>query len=194
MAAGLREGWDGPRARRWYDAATDIGERAPEVLRAVETGRESTRFNLRHRLRPVRIDWDGYVETVEAVRRARWQVAGIARTLVGAADEADLQPAPSADWLECYARVLDEIREALDHFGVWSTEAERAVETHVGRALEALEELGEQIRQTPSTTLAPGLHTAPSCSTPNGSRVSCGRATPRRRCRRTPGHCGHPRR
>ena len=149
MAAGLRDGWDSARARGWYEAATDIGERAPEVLRAVETGRESTRFNLRHRIRPVRVDWDGYVETVEAVRRAQWQVAGIARTLVGAADEADLQPAPSADWLECYALVLDEIREALDHFGVWTTEAERAVETHIARALEALEELSEQIRQTP---------------------------------------------
>jgi hypothetical protein len=149
MAAGLREGWDGARARHWYEAATDIGVRAPEVLRAVETGRESTRFNPRHRLRPVRVDWDGYVQTVEAVRRAQWQVAGIARTLVDAADERDLQPAPSSDWLECYAQVLDEIRAALDHFGVWSAEAERAVETHVDRALEALEELSEQVRRTP---------------------------------------------
>ena len=62
----------------------------------METGRESTRWNWRHRLRPARIDWDGYVRTVEAVRRAQWQVAGIARTLVDAADDADRHPAPSA--------------------------------------------------------------------------------------------------
>ena len=96
VADGLREGWDADRARRWYHHATDLGDRVPEALRAVETGRESTRWNWRHRLRPARIDWDGYVRTVEAVRRAQWQVAGIARTLVDAADDADRHPAPSA--------------------------------------------------------------------------------------------------
>ena len=96
IATGLREGWDAERARRWYHHATDLGDRVPEALRAVETGRESTRWNWRHRLRPARIDWDGYVRTVEAVRRAQWQVAGIARTLVDAADDADRHPAPSA--------------------------------------------------------------------------------------------------
>ena len=59
MAEGLREGWDGGRARGGYDEATEIGELAPEALRAVQTGHESTRFNLRHRPRQVRVDWEG---------------------------------------------------------------------------------------------------------------------------------------
>ena len=45
MATGLREGFDADRARGWYDTATDLGDRVPEVLSVVETGRESTRFN-----------------------------------------------------------------------------------------------------------------------------------------------------
>ena len=136
IATGIREGWDADRARRWYHHATDLGDRVPEVLQAVETGRESTRFNWRHRLRPARIDWDGYVRTVEAVRRAQWQVAGIARTLVDAADEADRHPAPSSRWLRSYADVLDEVGAAISHFGVWADESREAVELHVDRALE----------------------------------------------------------
>ena len=57
-----------------YHEATLIGRRAPEVLEVVETGRESTRWNLRHRLRPARIDWDGYRFTVETVERVDWEV------------------------------------------------------------------------------------------------------------------------
>jgi hypothetical protein len=149
ISAGLREGWDADLARRWYHRATDLGDRVPEVLQAVETGRESTRHNWRHRLRPARIDWDGYVRTVEAVRRAQWQVAGIARTLVDAADDADRHPAPSAEWLRSYAGVLDEVGEAISHFGVWADESRRAVELHVDRALGVLDEMSEQVRRTP---------------------------------------------
>ena len=149
VAAGLREGWDADRARRWYHHATDLGDRVPEALLAVETGRESTRWNWRHRLRPALIDWDGYLRTVEAVRRAQWQVAGIARTLVDAADDADRHPAPSARWLRSYADVLDEVGEAIAHFGVWTDDSRAAVERHVGRALEVLDTMSEEVRRTP---------------------------------------------
>ena len=149
IAVGLREGWDADRARRWYHHATDLGDRVPEALQAVETGRESTRWNWRHRLRPARIDWDGYVRTVEAVRRAQWQVAGIARTLVDAADDADRHPTPSAAWLNSYADVLDEVGSAISHFGVWTDESRAAVEEHVGRALEVLDAMSEKVRSTP---------------------------------------------
>ena len=149
VAAGLREGWDAERARHWYSSATDLGDRVPQALRAVETGRESTRWNWRHRIRPARIDWDGYVRTVEAVRRSQWQVAGIARTLVDAADDADRHPAPTAGWLDSYADVLDEVGEAISHFGVGSEESRAAVERHVGHALEVLDAMSEQVRRTP---------------------------------------------
>ncbi len=149
IADGLRGGWDADRARAWYDTATDLGDRVPQVLQAVETGRESTRLNWRHRLRPARIDWDGYVQTVEAVRRAQWQVAGIARTLVDAADDSDPHPAPSETWLESYAGVLDEVGTAISHFGVWADESREAVERHADRALAALDELSGQVRSTP---------------------------------------------
>jgi hypothetical protein len=149
MATGLREGFDAERARGWYDTATDLGDRVPEVLSVVETGRESTRFNWRHRLRPARIDWEGYTRTVEAVRRAQWQVGSIARTLVDAADEAARHPAPSASWLEDYAGVLDEVGDAISDFGVWTQESREAVEQHVHHALETLDELSEQVRVTP---------------------------------------------
>ena len=149
IATGLRGDWDADRARGWYDTATDLGDRVPEVLGVVETGRESTRLNWRHRLRPARIDWDGYARTVEAVRRAQWQVAGIARTLVDAADEGDRHPAPSARWLEHYAGVLDGLGDAVSDFGIWSDDSRDAVEQHVRRAVETLDALSEEVRSTP---------------------------------------------
>ena len=149
IATGLREGWDAARARRWYHRATDLHDRVPEVLTAVETGRESTRWNWRHRLRPARIDWDGYVRTVETVRRAQWQVAGIARTLVDVADDADRHPAPTARWLHSYADVLDDLGTAISHFGVGSPESRAAVQQHVEQGLEVLDTMSEEVRRTP---------------------------------------------
>ncbi|MFQ6170690.1 FUSC family protein [Oryzobacter sp. R7] len=149
MASGLRDGWDEERAHGWYDEVTLIGRRAPEVLEVVETGRESTRWNLRHRLRPARVDWDGYRHTVETVDRAQWQVAGIARTLVDAAAGAAWNPPPSAEWLGRYAVVLDEIGAAIHWFGVQTDEGRGEVDTHVDQALAVLRELSERVRRTP---------------------------------------------
>ena len=98
-------------------------------------------MNWRHRLRPARIDWDGYVRTVEAVRRAQWQVAGIARTLVDAADEADRHPAPSAALAAgLRGRPRRGGRRDLALRGVDRRARRAAVEQHVGRALELLDD------------------------------------------------------
>lgn len=148
MAEGVRAGYDTERARDWHVEAAAIGRRAPEVLDVVETGRESTRWNLRHRLRPARIDWDGYRHTVETVERLQWQVAGIARTLVDAVEGGHAQAAP-APWRETYARTLDELGAAVGSFGVRTDEGVRAVEDHAGRALAACHELGALVRSTP---------------------------------------------
>lgn len=149
MAEGLREGWDADRARRWYDASSEIVQTAPVVLETIATGRESTRFNPRHDLRPVDIDWLGYERTVETVRRTQWQVSGIARTLVDAADEAEVQPAPSPEFLERYAGVLDEIGLAVDHFGLRDEAEQAEVARHLRAAIAALDELGAEVRETP---------------------------------------------
>ena len=149
MAQGLREGWDEERSHRWYDEATLIGRRAPEVLEVVETGRESTRWNLRHRLRPARIDWDGYRRTVETVEQVQWQVAGIARTLVDAASGAEGLPQPSGKWLADYASALDDIGAAIHWFGVQTDEGRSEVDGHLDRALTTLRELSERVRRTP---------------------------------------------
>jgi hypothetical protein len=148
VADGLREGYDGDRARAWYQEAALIGRRAPEVLEVVETGRESTRWNLRQWLRPAQIDWDGYRWTAETVEHAQWQVAGIARTLVDAADGLDWQPSPAADWLADYAHVLDEIGAAIGSFGVRTDEARAEIQEHADRALTALRELSDRVRDT----------------------------------------------
>lgn len=148
MADGLRTGWDEDRARRWYDEATLIGRRAPEVLEVVETGRESTRWNLRHRLRPARIDWDGYRFTVETVERVDWEVAGIARTLVDAAEGSTWSPSPDPQWLASYAVVLEEIGAAVGSFGVQTDEGRAEVDAHVDRALARVRELSDHVRDT----------------------------------------------
>lgn len=149
MAEGLREGWDAERARRWYDTSSEIVQTAPAVLEAIATGRESTRFNPRHDLRPADIDWLGYERTVETVRRTQWQVSGIARTLVDAADEAEAQPVPSKLFLERYAGALEEIGAAVDHFGLRSEDDQAQVEQHIRKAIAALDELGVEVRETP---------------------------------------------
>ncbi len=149
MATGLREGWDADRARRWYDTSTEIVQTAPDVLDSIETGRESTRLNPRHDLRPVDIDWAGYERTVETVRRSQWQVSGIARTLVDAADEAERLPVPSPDFLARYAEALDAIGSAVDHFGLRDDEDQAEVDRHLRAALEVLDQLGAWVRETP---------------------------------------------
>jgi hypothetical protein len=149
MATGLREGWDADRARRWYDTSTEIVQTAPEVLETIATGRESTRLNPRHDLRPVDIDWAGYERTVETVRRSQWQVSGIARTLVDAADDAARLPVPSAHFLQRYADALDDIGSAADHFGLRDEDEQAAVDRHLKSALAVLDELGAWVRETP---------------------------------------------
>jgi hypothetical protein len=149
MATGLREGWDAERARRWYDTSTEIVQTAPEVLETIATGRESTRMNPRHDLRPVDIDWTGYERTVETVRRTQWQVSGIARTLVDAADDAERLPVPSPSFLERYADALDDIGCAADHFGLRSEEDQAEVDRHLRSAVATLDELGAWVRETP---------------------------------------------
>ncbi len=149
MATGLREGWDGDTARDWLDRATRIGEAVPAVLDAIEKGRESTRLNPRHRLRPARVDWEGYKNTAETVQRGQWPVAGIARTLADAADDAQWQPSPSPAWLAGYADVLDHLGRAAARFGIHRDDAEREVRDHLDAALDGLEGLGARVRDTP---------------------------------------------
>ena len=155
MATGLREGWDAERAHRWYDTSTEIVQTAPEVMESIATGRESTRLNPRHDLRPVDIDWAGYERTVETVRRSQWQVSGIARTLVDAvdavegADGAQRLPVPSQHFLERYAEALEDIGSAVDHFGLRDDEEQAQVDRHLRAAMETLDELGAWVRETP---------------------------------------------
>ncbi|MBW8732457.1 MAG: FUSC family protein, partial [Terrabacter sp.] len=105
IAAGLRDGWDSDLAHRWYEDGIDLLQLAPGIQAEIETGRESTRLNPRDTLRRVQVDWAGYAQTVEVVRRSLWQVSGIARTLVDAADEDQSQPSPTRRFLERYAQV-----------------------------------------------------------------------------------------
>lgn len=155
MATGLREGWDAERARRWYETSSEIVQTAPEVMESIATGRESTRLNPRHDLRPVDIDWVGYERTVEAVRRSQWQVSGIARTLVDAVDAVDggdgahRLPVPSQHFLERYAEALEDIGSAVDHFGLRDDHEQAEVERHLRAAMETLDELGAWVRETP---------------------------------------------
>jgi uncharacterized membrane protein YccC len=148
MVTGLREGWDAERARGWYDTSTEIVQTAPSVLEAIETGRESTRLNPRHDLRPVDIDWAGYERTVAAVRRSQWQVSGIARTLVDAADDAERLPVPAPQFLERYAEALDHIGRAVDHFGLRDDHDQDEVGRQLRSALAALDELGAWLHET----------------------------------------------
>lgn len=148
MSVGLREGWDADTARRWYDASTELVALAPAVREEIETGVESTRFNPRDNLRPVDVDWGGYAQTVEAVRRCQWQVSGIARTLVDAADEKEAQPAPSPEFLEVYAGVLGDVAQALEHFGRRGEGERNLVTRHLDHASRTIEDLGERVRTT----------------------------------------------
>jgi hypothetical protein len=146
MAAGLRDGWDSDMAHQWYDTSTEIIQLAPAIQTAIETGQESTKFNPRDNLRRVEVDWAGYAQTVEAVRRSQWQVSGIARTLVDAADENEAQPAPTQRFLESYAQVLDEVAGAISHFGLPDDAERDVVATYLRTADEIIDRLGNEVR------------------------------------------------
>jgi hypothetical protein len=148
IAAGMREGWDGDRARQWYDTSTDLLRLAPSIHTAIETGVESTRFNPRDNLRRVEVDWAGYGQTVETIRRGQWQVSGIARTLVDAADEEAGQPRPTQRFLERYAGALDEVAGALSHFGLGGEKEQATVDSYLRSAREIVAELEDEVRTT----------------------------------------------
>jgi hypothetical protein len=148
ISAGLREGWDGAMAREWFDRSTDILRFAPTIHSEIETGVESTRFNPRDNLRRFEVDWAGYGETVEAIRRGQWQVSGIARTLVDAADEEAANPTPSKHFLERYAVALDDVAGALSHFGLEGEDEVRAVRDYLRSAGRIVADLEDEVRTT----------------------------------------------
>lgn len=149
MAEGLRGEWDAETARGWYRDGTSMVEKAPLVLDDIRTGRESTRFNLRQNLRPADVDWQGYERTVTTLRRALWQVTGIGRTLVDAADGAEHHPAPSATFLARYADALAAMSVAVSQLGRHEDAAARKFEDSVATALTVLTDLREEVRRTP---------------------------------------------
>lgn len=149
MADGLRNEWDADLARHWYRAGSEITAVAPDVIEEISTGRESIRLNPRHNIRPVRVDWEGYERTVGALRRTQWQVTGIARILVDAADDRARQPAPSPNFLARYADALDALAEVVAHFGLHEDDARATFDRQVGQVNEILAELRELVRVTP---------------------------------------------
>jgi len=149
MAEGLRGEWDEQTARRWYRRGTEIGDKAPYVVDDIHTGRESMRFNLRDNLRPAAVDWDGYERTVTTLRRTVWEVTGIGRTLVDAADERRRRPAPSDTFLAEYAVALDGMAQAVSQLGRHDDDATATFDAGTAQAREVLTTLREQVRTTP---------------------------------------------
>jgi hypothetical protein len=149
MAEGLRADWDADLARHWYRVGGEIASDAPDVVEEISKGRESTRLNPRHNVRPVRVDWEGYESVVDALRHAQWQITGIARTLVDAADDRAPQPAPSPHFLARYADALDALADAVTEFGLLDDDARATFDRQVGRAERILAELRELMRVTP---------------------------------------------
>jgi hypothetical protein len=147
LADGLRRGFDAETARGWYRRGGDIADRTRFVVDDIRTGRESTRFNPREGIRPADVAWEGYEHTVKTLRHVLWQVTGIGRTLVDAADER--HPAPSPDFLSRYADALGSLAEAVQQFGLHDEDATSAFDRSIEHSLEVLTELREEVRVTP---------------------------------------------
>jgi hypothetical protein len=147
MATGLREGWDAEDAHRWYDESAEAIRWAPQVQGEIEAGRESTRFNPRETLSRLDVDWGGYADTAEAVRRTQWQVSGVARTLVDTADDEPWLPPPSQEFLDSYAAALDHIGAAVGHFGLVEDSERATVRHELVAASRILDDLGDRVRE-----------------------------------------------
>ena len=147
IAAGLREGWDSDTAREWYDTSTELIHLAPDIQAEIETGRESTRFNPRDNLRGLEIDWTGYAQTVEAVRRSQWQVSGIARTLVDAADEDESQPRPPSSSSSATPRSSTRSPAPSPLRPLRGRRARGRVATTSARPSEIIDDLGDEVRE-----------------------------------------------
>ena len=166
MARGLRDGLDAETAGRWYRRGTEIADKAPYVLEDIRTGRESMRFNIRDNIRPADVDWEGYEHTVTSLRRTLWQVTGIARTLVDAADERRHQPTPTDSFLAEYADALAGLAVAVSQFGRHDERATAAFDAGVADAFDVLTRLREEVRTTPLEVPTSGPSTARSSATP----------------------------
>jgi hypothetical protein len=149
MADGLRGEWDAQSARRWYRLGSEIGDRAPFVVEDIHTGRESTRFNVRRGLWSADQDWEGYERTVRTLRRMVWQLTGIGRTLVDAAEDRDGQPEPSGEFLVTYADALGAMADAVSQLGRHDDESLRAFDAGIVEARRVLTGLRDQVRVTP---------------------------------------------
>jgi hypothetical protein len=149
VAAGLEGDWDADAARRWYRRGNAISDTAPRVVEEIETGRESTRLNPRASLRPATVDWEGYAETVTALRHCLWHLTGVARTLVEAANPDRAQPVPSATFLTRYAGALRATAHALERFGHRDPDADEAFDAAAAHAEDVLLALRDEVRRTP---------------------------------------------
>ena len=147
LSDGLRRGFDAETARGWYRRGGDIADRTRFIVDDIRTGQESTRLNPREGIRPADVHWEGYEITVKTLRHVLWQVTGIGRTLVDAADER--HPAPSPDFLARYADILASMAEAVQHFGLHDEESTRAFDRNIEHAREVLVDLREEVRVTP---------------------------------------------
>ena len=149
MATGLQGEWDPETARQWYQRGEAIADKAPRVIDDIHTGHESTRLNLRESIRPTDVDWEGYEQTVLTLRRALWQVTGMARTLVDAADERTHQPAPSEDFVGHYATALTAMAVAVARLGLHDDRAREEFDAAIDEALGVLTVLRDRVRETP---------------------------------------------
>ena len=153
MAEGLRGDWDREQAhdlaRKWYRRGNEVADRTPLVIEDIRTGRESTRLNPRENLRPVDVDWEGYENTVNALRRMLWEVTGIARTLLDTGEDDRQQPAPSPTFLSRYGDALAAMAVAVEEFGRHGDAADSSFADATHRAIEVLQELQSEVRTTP---------------------------------------------
>ena len=149
IATGLDGEWDADSARHWYQRGNEIADKAPLVIDDIETGRESTRFNPRANLRPATLDWEGYAQTVAALRRCLWHVTGVARTLVDAADPDRAQPVPSPTFLGRYADALRATGRAVSRLGRRDDGDGDGFGAAVEQARTVLVELRDEVRETP---------------------------------------------
>jgi uncharacterized membrane protein YccC len=148
MASGLRGDWGGDEAESWSARATAMAALAPPAEEAIARGEESTKLNPRDNVRGLAVDWVGYSRTVDALRRAQWQIAGIARTLVESVDDTTPHPRPSDRFLAVLADVLDDVASGLEHFGIHDEASRTAVRDALGRAGARLDDLGTQLHES----------------------------------------------
>ena len=113
VADGIRQEWSEEDAQDWLERARRLDGLVRDARSTTEQGRESLRFNPRVTAESLPVDVAAMDRAVDSLEHVAVQCRSITATLLDAAG-GDGSRAPTPEFLQRYAEVLDDVADAFD--------------------------------------------------------------------------------